>query len=121
MDEPGDAHISLGRVRMEDKASWMGCVDGEFQEKGRAGFLGGAPWVSVPSPFQLFLLPDTPLWGSNMASAEVSHKLVLSHPCLDTETRNYQAQSALLRPPTEITGCVRMQAGLSGSSLRGTL
>lgn len=57
MDEPGDAHISLGRVRMEDKASWMGCVDGEFQEK---GFLGGVPWVSVPAPFQLLLLPDTP-------------------------------------------------------------
>lgn len=105
------------RTRLPGWVVWMG----NSRKRGRAGFLGGAPWVSVPSPFQLFLLPDTPLWGSYMASAEVSHKLVLSHPCLDTETRNYQAQSALLRPPTEITGCVGMQAGLSGSSLKGTL
>lgn len=56
-----------------------------------------------------------------MASAEVSHKLALSHPCLDTRDKELPGSVPLFRPPTEITGCVGMQAGLSGSSLRGTL
>lgn len=84
---------------MEGKASWMGCVDEGFQEEGRAGFLGGAPRVSVPPPFQLVLPPDTPFWGPNMAFAEVFHKLALSHPCLDTRDQELPGSVCPLQAP----------------------